>query len=123
MKQELVKHVRRARRVLRVRKSISGTQGRPRLAVARTLKNISAQIIDDDTGRTLCAASTQSRELRDALGGKAGGAAAAAAVGKALGEKARSLGIELVAFDRRGRRYHGRVKALADAAREAGLKF
>ncbi|MBK9119711.1 MAG: 50S ribosomal protein L18 [Phycisphaerales bacterium] len=123
MKHELVKHVRQARRVLRVRKSVSGTTRRPRLAVARTLKNITAQIIDDDTGRTLCSASTQSRELRAAVGGNGGNAKAAQIVGKALGDKARALGIECVAFDRRGRKYHGRVKALADAAREAGLKF
>lgn len=114
------KAIRLSRRVLRVRKTVLGTPQRPRLAVARSHQNISAQIIDDTTGRTLCAASTLGKELGLKYGGNC---RAAAAVGKSLGEKARALGIEAVCFDRRGRKFHGRIKALADAAREAGLKF
>jgi large subunit ribosomal protein L18 len=106
----------------RVRKRVRGTPQRPRLAVSRSLKNISAQIIDDFTGRTLCSAGTQSKDLREQVK-RGGNVQAAKSVGKVLGEKAKALGIEQVAFDRRGRRYHGRLKALADAAREAGLKF
>jgi large subunit ribosomal protein L18 len=122
MKQALVKSWRLGRRVRRVRRKITGEARKPRLAVARSLKNISAQIVDDDSGRTLCAVSTLGKDLKDQV--KYGGnAAAAKVVGKLLGEKAKALGIEQVAFDRRGRRYHGRIKALADAAREAGLKF
>jgi large subunit ribosomal protein L18 len=122
MKQDLVKSWRLARRKRRVRKAVEGTAGRPRLAVTRSLRNIGAQIIDDMTGRTICALSTQSKELRGQVSAS-GNAKAAAAIGKLLGEKARQLGITEVCFDRRGRRYHGRIKALADAAREAGLKF
>lgn len=117
-----MKQVRRERRVLRVRKTVVGTTTRPRLSVARSNQNIEAQIIDDVAGRTLCAAGSASKELRGQIGG-GGNVKAAQAVGKVLGEKARQLGIEMVAFDRRGRRFHGRIKALADAAREAGLKF
>jgi large subunit ribosomal protein L18 len=122
MRKELLKSVQQQRRRKRIRKRVIGTAERPRLAVSRSLRNITAQIIDDESGRTMCAASTQSKDLQAAV--PAGGnVAAAAAVGKALGEKARGLGLEQVAFDRGGRRYHGRVKALADAVREAGLKF
>lgn len=117
-----VKQVRRARRVVRVRKKITGTGERPRLSVARSIQNIEAQIIDDVSGRTLCAASSRSKDLRTQVG-YGGNVKAAKVVGKALGEKAKAMGISEVAFDRRGRRYHGRIKALADAAREAGLKF
>jgi large subunit ribosomal protein L18 len=106
----------------RVRKKIFGLPERPRLCVSRSNRQISAQIIDDMAGRTLCAASSVQKDLRDGITG-GGNAKAAAAVGKALGDKAKSLGIEQVCFDRRGRRFHGRIKALADAAREAGLKF
>ena len=122
MKAEWVKRVRAARRIRRVRKKVDGTPQRPRLAVSRSLRNIEVQIIDDTTGRTLCALSSRSKELAAQLG-YGGNKKAAAAIGKVLGEKARALGIEAVAFDRRGRKYHGRIKALADAAREAGLKF
>ncbi len=109
-----------ARRIIRGRKKLSGTAERPRLAVTRSLQNVYAQLIDDVAGRTLCAVSTQSKDLRSAYGGNI---KAASACGKLLGEKAKALGIELVCFDRRGRKYHGRIKALAEAAREAGLKF
>ena len=122
MKQELIKNYRLARRKRRVRRKVTGAAGRPRLAVTRTLKNIAAQIIDDAAGKTLCAVSTVQEGVRGQV--KSGcNAAAAKLVGKLLGEQARGLGIERVCFDRRGRRYHGRIKALAEAAREAGLKF
>ncbi len=120
MKKELIKTWRQARRVKRVRRKVRGAAERPRLAVTRSLRNIAAQIIDDDQGRTLCAVSTESKDLDISYGGNV---AAAKLVGKALADKAKQLGIEKVCFDRRGRRYHGRVKALADAAREAGLKL
>jgi large subunit ribosomal protein L18 len=109
------------RRVRRVRKKVSGSSDCPRLAVARSHRNIAAQLIDDVSGRTLCAVSSGSEELGQVKYG--GNVKAAVAVGKLLGEKAQKMGIQTVAFDRRGRRYHGRIKALADAAREAGLKF
>lgn len=122
MKKELIKQVRAARRVKRVRKTIRGTPVRPRLAVARSNRHIFAQVIDDTSGRTLCAAGTECKDLHSAVG-YGGNVKAAAVVGKVIGERARQLGIEQVCFDRRGRKYHGRIKALADAAREAGLKF
>ena len=122
MRAELVKTVRQARRVRRVRKKIAGTAARPRLAVSRSHRGIYAQLIDDVSGRTLCAASTRSKGLA-AQFPYGGNAQAAAVVGQALAQKAKALGIEAVCFDRRGRKYHGRVKALAEAAREAGLKF
>jgi large subunit ribosomal protein L18 len=122
MKAEWIKRVREERRIHRVRKKVGGTPQRPRLAVARSLRHIRAQIIDDLHGRTLCAVASDSKDLRGQIP-YGGNVKAAAAVGKALGEKAKALGIEAVCFDRRGRRYHGRIKALAEAAREAGLKF
>lgn len=122
MREESIKRVRQARRRKRVRKRVLGTSERPRLAVSRSHRNVSAQIIDDLAGRTLCAISTQAKELREAHS-YGGNLKAAAALGKAIGETARTLGIERVCFDRGGYRYHGRVKALAEAAREAGLKF
>lgn len=122
MRNELVKRARHARRIRRVRKRIIGLPDRPRLAVSRSNRNIEAQIIDDLAGKTLCAISTMSKDVRDSVN-YGGNMNAASAVGKALGERAKQMGIEKVSFDRRGRRYHGRVKALADAAREAGLKF
>jgi large subunit ribosomal protein L18 len=122
MRTELIKRARHARRIRRVRKKIVGLPDRPRLAVSRSNRHIFAQVIDDFQGKTLCGVSTQSKELRDQL--KSGGnVSAAAIIGKAVAEKAKELGVEKVSFDRRGRRYHGRVKAVADAAREAGLKF
>ena len=104
----------------RIRKSLSGTPERPRLAVFRSLKHIYAQVIDDEAGKTLAAASTQDKDLELKYGGNVD---AAKQVGKLLGERAKKAGLESVVFDRGGHRYHGRVKALADAAREAGLKF
>ena len=122
MRIDELKVVRRERRIIRVRKKVSGTPDRPRMSVTRSNKNIYVQIIDDMSGRTLCAASTRSKDFR-AAGAKGANRNAAAAIGKLIGEKAKSAGITAVCFDRRGYRYHGRVKALADAAREAGLKF
>jgi large subunit ribosomal protein L18 len=110
----------RERRHHRVRRKVAGTPERPRLAVFRSTRHIVAQVIDDDAGRTLAAASTVEAELRS---GKTGNAAAAAAVGKLVAERAKGAGVDKVVFDRGGSRYHGRVAALADAAREAGLEF
>jgi len=111
----------RLRRHFRVRKKVAGSPERPRLAVFRSNKHISAQVIDDRSGRTLAAASTVEKTLRDA--GGTGNRAAAAAVGKLVAERAKAAGVSHVVFDRGGFRYHGRVAAVADAAREAGLEF
>jgi large subunit ribosomal protein L18 len=122
MDHQRAKHQKRLRRRWRVSKRVRGTSERPRLAVFRTLKHIYAQVIDDGAGRTLAAASTLDKDLRGSL--KSGGnKAAAAAVGKTIAEKAKSAGVTQVAFDRREFKYHGRVAALAQAAREAGLSF
>ena len=112
----------RQRRKAHIRTTLRGSAERPRLCVFRSANHIYAQIIDDVAGRTLASASTQSPELKE-LEGHRGNATAAAAVGKLVAEKAKSAGIELVCFDRNGFLYHGRVKALAEAAREAGLQF
>ncbi len=122
MRKELIKLHRAELRRRRVRGTLRGTPERPRLAVSRFNQNIYAQIIDDVGGHTLVAVHSAGKELRGALS-YGGNVKAAVVVGKLLGEKARAKGIEQVCFDRRGARYHGRVKALADAAREAGLKF
>ncbi len=113
---------RRMRRHWRLRKRVVGTPERPRLSVFRSLKHIYAQVIDDTTGRTLCAASTLDRELRGKLQGLTK-TQQAAEVGKLIAQRALALGITQVTFDRGGHKYHGRVKALADAARQAGLSF
>src|SRR4028118_720004 len=102
----------------RIRRKVSGSAQRPRLTIYRSLNHIYAQIIDDEQGRTIAAASTTEKDLRGATGGNID---AAVRVGRAIAERALSNGIESVVFDRGGYRYHGRVKALADAAREAGL--
>ena len=112
----------RQRRKAHIRKHLRGTQERPRLSVFRSANHIYAQIVDDIDGRTLVAASTLSPELKD-LEGHRGNRAAASKVGELIAQKALGAGIEQVAFDRNGFLYHGRVKALADAARGAGLKF
>jgi large subunit ribosomal protein L18 len=106
----------------RVRTRVVGTPERPRLCVFRSLGHIYAQVIDDRAGRTLASASSLDAEVRKQLKG-GGNLAAAKVVGKAISERARAAKIEQVVFDRGGYKYHGRVKALADAAREAGLKF
>ena len=113
----------RDRRHRRVRKHVSGTATRPRLAVFRSLRHIEVQLVDDAAGRTLAAASTVEPELRKSAGGAGLTVTAASAVGKALAERARAIGVEEVVFDRGGDLYHGRVRALAEAAREAGLRF
>ena len=110
----------RRRRHGRVRKKVRGTPDRPRLAVHRSNKHITAQVVDDLAGRTLAAASTVEGDLRS---GTTGNKEAAAKVGRLVAERARSAGITRVVFDRGGFLYHGRVAALADAAREAGLEF
>ena len=110
----------RLRRHTRVRKRIAGSAVRPRLAVFRSARHITAQIIDDGAGRTVAAASTVEADLRSTGGGNV---AAAQKVGRLVAERARAAGGTAVVFDRGGNRYHGRVAALADAAREAGLEF
>ncbi|ASO03802.1 large subunit ribosomal protein L18 [Arenibacter algicola] len=116
----LTKTERRLRIRRRIRKISSGTAERPRLAVFRSNTGIYAQIIDDVAGTTLVSASSRDKELAKAKGTKT---EVANLVGKAIAEKAKEAGIEAVAFDRGGNLYHGRVKSLADGAREAGLKF
>lgn len=111
-----LKQKRRQRRKIGIRKDVFGTPERPRLTVYRSLTRIYAQVIDDVNGRTVASASSIKAE-------KGGNASAAALVGKELAEKAKAAGVTAVAFDRNGFKYHGRIKALADAAREAGLKF
>ena len=110
----------RIRRHRRVRKTLRGTPERPRLAVFRSNKHISAQVIDDSAGVTLASASTIETDLRSAGGGNVD---AATNVGQLVAERAKAAGVTTVVFDRGGFRYHGRVAALADAAREAGLEF
>lgn len=110
----------RLRKHARVRAKISGTAATPRLAVFRSSAHIYAQLIDDEAGKTLAAASTCDKDLRSANGGNI---EAAKKVGAAIAERAKAIGVEAVVFDRGGFVYHGRVAALADAAREAGLKF
>src|SRR3972149_10567355 len=112
----------RAIRQSRVRRKVRGKAERPRLCVFRSLKHIYVQVIDDGTGRTLAAASTLSPELKGKLKSTKN-KDAAKEVGKLVAEKAKAAGIELVVFDRNGFLFHGRVKLVADAAREAGLKF
>jgi large subunit ribosomal protein L18 len=109
-----------SRRHLRVRKKVTGTSVRPRLVVNRSSRHIHAQVVDDTVGHTLAAASTLEGDLRSGEGDKK---AAAGRVGKLLAERARAAGIDTVVFDRGGRRYHGRIAALAEGAREAGLRF
>lgn len=106
----------------RIRKKIRGSEDRPRLAVHRSGAHIYAQVIDDDAGKTLVAASSRDKDVRGKL--KSGGnVAAAKEVGGLVASRAKQKGIEKVVFDRGGFQYHGRIKALAEAAREAGLKF
>jgi large subunit ribosomal protein L18 len=118
-----LKAARHERRQFRTRKSIFGDPERPRLSVFRSDKHIYAQIIDDYAGKTLASVASTSAEVRGADLKNGGNIAAAKVIGKAIAAKAKELGITKVAFDRSGRKYHGRVKALADAAREGGLQF
>ena len=118
----LVKRRRFERRRLSVRKNVYGTKERPRLSVYRSVQHIYAQIIDDSEGRTICASSTIAKDVKGKL--KYGGNKdAAKLVGEDLAAKALAAGVEQVVFDRNGFKYHGRLQALADAAREKGLKF
>ena len=107
----------------RVRKKIQGTSAKPRLCVFRSLKHIYAQVIDDTTGTTMIAMSTETPAVRDRLEAGMNRIAQSKLVGQALGEKAKEQGILQIAFDRGGYLYHGRVKALADGVRESGLEF
>jgi large subunit ribosomal protein L18 len=109
----------RRRRHVRVRKAVVGTSSRPRLAVFRSNRYLYAQVIDDKTGRTLAAASSQEAALRS----KSLSVETATEIGKLVAERAKSAGVEAVVFDRGGFTYHGRIKALADAARASGLEF
>jgi large subunit ribosomal protein L18 len=118
---EIIKE-RRGRRQMRVRKRLTGTPERPRLAVFRSSKHIYAQLIDDSHGRTLATASTVEKEIKSQQE-YGGNKSAATIVGRLVAERAKKAGIDKACFDRRSYRYHGRVQALADAAREAGLKF
>jgi large subunit ribosomal protein L18 len=113
------RNTRRGRRKYRVRRKLSGTPARPRMTVFRSNRYIYAQVIDDRAGRTLAAASSQEGELK----GSRLTVETAARVGSLLGERAKDAGVSTVVFDRAGYKYHGRIKALADAAREAGLEF
>ena len=115
----LSKTERRERIKNRIRKVVSGTDTRPRLAVFRSNKEIYAQLIDDNTGKTIASASSRDKEI----GSKGTKIEIAALVGKSIAEKAKKAGVDTITFDRGGYLYHGRVKSLADGAREAGLKF
>ena len=110
----------RRKRHERIRLHLAGTDGRPRLAVFRSLNHIYAQVIDDTSGRTLAAASTVDKELKGSTSTKS---EEAALVGRLIAQRAKAAGVERVVFDRAGFRYHGRIRSLADAAREAGLEF
>jgi len=122
MKTNLRKNVQRRRRSLSVRSRLRQRSDRPRLSVNRTLKHISAQIIDDAQGRTLCSASTQVGAMGGELAGKTK-SERAAVIGAEIARKAKEAGVDSVVFDRGSYKFHGRIKALADAAREGGLQF
>ena len=107
----------------RLRRNLTGTQERPRLSVFRSNNHIYAQVINDEAQTTLCSASTVDKDLRSELKSSAGSCDASTAVGELVAKRALAKGIEKVVFDRGGNLYHGRVKALANAAREAGLQF
>jgi large subunit ribosomal protein L18 len=118
----LSREAHRRRIHVRMRKRISGTSERPRLCVHRSTKHIRAQVIDDNTARTIVSASSLDKEVRKQIKG-GGNIAASKVVGKAIAERAQAKGVDKVVFDRGGYQYHGRIQALAEAAREAGLKF
>ncbi len=119
MKRSIDKDARRRRIHVRIRERVKGSQERPRLAVFRSLKHIYAQIIDDRAGRTIVSASSSEKNATASGGNLAG----AKEIGKMIAERAKANGVKQVVFDRGGYLYHGRIKALADAAREAGLEF
>ena len=114
------KNAARKRRAIRVRKRVTGTEARPRMVVTRSNRHIFAQVIDDAKGHTLASASTLDTTIR---GGESDKSAQAKSVGALVAERAKAAGVEAVVFDRGGNQYAGRIAALADAAREAGLKF
>ena len=116
----LTKNQKRLRIKSRIRKVVSGTEARPRLAVFRSNKEIYAQVVDDVSGKTISAASSRDKDISSAKGTKS---EIATLVGKSVAEKALKAGVETIAFDRGGYQYHGRVKSLAEGAREGGLKF
>ena len=119
----IAKQLSRARKRRRIRKKINGTADRPRLLVFRSSKNIYAQLVDDSLGKTIAGVSTLNPELKDSVAKAKTKTEAAKLVGKSIAEKAKSNKIESVIFDRGSYLYHGRVKAVAEAARENGLKF
>ena len=119
MDKNKLKSKRRVRRRAAIRTKVTGTPGRPRLSVYKSLNHFYAQVIDDLAGKTLVSASTKDKGAQ----GKTGNSPAAAAVGTRLAEKAKTAGVKAVVFDRGGFKFHGRVKAFADAARKAGLQF
>ena len=128
MSEHLAKKVKAKRHRLkrahfRIRRRIEGTAERPRLAVYKSLRYIYAQVIDDHSGQTLAQASSREKVLVEGLASSPGSCAAAKRIGEALAERAREKGVLAVVFDRGGRIYHGKVKAVADGAREKGLKF
>lgn len=117
------RQLQRKRRHARIRKKVHGTSGKPRLAVYRSLRNIEGQLIDDDARHTLVGLSTLAPDLREAPSNASGKIGAARSAGRLLAERAVERGISTVVFDRGGYRYHGRVKAFAEGAREGGLVF
>ena len=123
MPNRLSRPERRKKRQFRIRKKIRGSLEIPRLSVFRSARHIYVQAVDDDAGHTLTTASTKDKEVKDSLKGYPGNKEAASMVGKTLAERLKKLGVEKAVFDRGGSRYTGRVAALADAAREGGLKF
>ncbi len=116
-------HQKRRTRHRRIRKKISGDAQRPRLCVFRSARHIYAQAVDDDTGQTLAAASTRDKAVRDGLKSSPGNKESAGKVGQVIAQRLVELGVQRVVFDRGGHRFHGRIKALAESAREAGLEF
>jgi len=123
MNRHETKTARRTRRKAGVRKGLLGVPSRPRLTVYRSLDHMYAQVVDDLKGHTVAAASSRDKDFKAVVADKADKTAIAQAVGKLLANRAKQAGVTTVVFDRNGYRYHGRVKALADAAREGGLKF
>lgn len=117
-----LKAKRRLRRKRHIRRNVNGTLVRPRMSVFRSVTHIYVQLVDDEAGHTLCSASTLEKELRGAVS-STGNCDAAKAVGAKIAERAGVAGVKKVVFDRNGFKYHGRVKALADAAREGGVEF
>ncbi len=123
MKLNKLKETKRMRKRIRTRKKVRGTPGKPRLAVFKSLKHFYCQLIDDEAGRTLLSSSTLVKEVRENMKAGTKKTDSAKLVGKDIAAKAAQAGIKAVVFDRGGFKYHGRIKAMADAAREAGLKF